>query len=285
MAEHRFGPLRSNPERKNRLITEKPSSGLQHGRMGNPVGSRLTYPGTVEEAYFVGLWRADGYSWTSSIGISNTDPRLAKWTSDFLTKICGPIRVRWRVYLPVGIETPPSWLGGIGRPYVVRPVQKARRVSYHVYVNHRPFLRQVKQWVSRVDRWPAGTVWPYFAGRFDGDGHISKNGRWGVRIAYGTSIEAQADQAFLARVGRMESRVYRFRAARMSVLYILKRHRPVFLNAIRPFSVKLNGELDPVETESAAKGGRGDGESHQTPVPPRSCFDSTQRIKTVGVMV
>lgn len=234
---------------QNRLITGKPSPAARRWQKGNPVGSRHTTLGTVEEAYFVGLWRADGYSWSSSIGVSNTDWRLAKWTSDFLAKICGTARVRWRAYLPIGTDIPVQ-LKMLGQPYVVRPGRKAKQVAYHVYVNHRPYLRQVHQWVSEMEQWPQWAIWPYFAGRFDGDGSVAANGRWGARIAYGSSEEALADQAFMIRATRIKTRVYRFKAARTSVLYVLKQDTPTFLDTIQPFSIKLSGELDPVETDS-----------------------------------
>lgn len=239
----------------NRLITGEPSGADVSWRPGNPVGSRCTGPATVEDAYFVGPWRADGYTWSSSIGISNTDGRLARWTADFLTRNCGPARVRWRVYLPPGAELP-AWLEAIGWPAVVRPVQKAKQVSYHVYVNHRPFLRQVRGWVENVGRYPDRMIRAYFAGRFDGDGCVGTNSRWGARVVYGGAREAEEDRRLLMRACEVEARVYEYRAAKTFVLYVLRRHTPAFLNAIQPFSIKLGGVLDPVETEFQAAGAR-----------------------------
>lgn len=189
------------------------------------------------------------------MGVSNTDWRLVKWTADFLAKVCSPDRVRWRVYLPMGTEMP-VMLKSLGQSYVIRPGRKAKQVAYHVYVNHRPYLRQVRQWVEEIDQWPKWAIWPYFAGRFDGDGSVAASGRWGARIAYGSCEEAAEDQVLLARFPHIEARVYWFRAAGMSVLYVLRKDTPAFLDAIRPFSVKLSGELDPVETDSRSRPAR-----------------------------
>ena len=206
---------------------------------GNPVGSRFAGLGNAEAAYMVGLWCADGYHRTSSIGLSNVDALLAIRMADFLAHRFGRARVRLRVYVPQGVERPVAYAKRIADAIVYRHVRKARHASYHVYVNSRPFLRQMRQWRTELDTLPEWAILPYLAGRFDGDGSVAVDGRQDLRIVYGTREEATRDLILLQRVRTYETRVYRYARARTWVLYCSRQDAPDLLNDLRVFSTKL----------------------------------------------
>ena len=107
---------------------------------GNTVGSRFAGLGNEEEAYILGLWCADGYHRTSSIGLSNVDTSLAMRMARFLAERFGQARVRLRVYVPEGVEKPVEHARRIAGEVVYRHVRKAQQASYYVYVNSRPLL-------------------------------------------------------------------------------------------------------------------------------------------------
>lgn len=139
--------------------------------MGNTVGSTSTdfcnFPRSEIDAYIIGLWCADGYHRTSSIGLSNVDSDLIKEFSEFLLQLFPKNRLKLRVYKPDGY--------------------KRRQTAYQVYVNSRPLLRKFKIWKEN----PGQSItkeyaFPYFGGRFDGDGSVAKDYYRDCRIVYGS---------------------------------------------------------------------------------------------------
>lgn len=71
--------------------------------MGNTVGSAnadFWNLKTKEDAYIIGLWCADGYHRTSSIGISNTDTDLIERFREFFLKFLPEERIKLRTYNP-----------------------------------------------------------------------------------------------------------------------------------------------------------------------------------------
>ena len=101
--------------------------------MGNTVGSANTdfwRLKTKDDAYIAGLWCADGYHRTSSIGISNTDLALVERFKDFFLQIFPKERIKLRIYNPDSF--------------------KRRTKAYHLYVNSRPLLRKFKQIKERA---------------------------------------------------------------------------------------------------------------------------------------
>ena len=70
--------------------------------MDNTVGSSSSnfcnFSNRVKDARILGLWYADGYHRTSSIGLSSIDSDLIKDFSEFLAGLLGLNRLRLRVY-------------------------------------------------------------------------------------------------------------------------------------------------------------------------------------------
>ena len=116
--------------------------------MGNTVGSTSTnfcnFFSKEEDAYILGLWCADSYWWTSSIGLSNTDPRLIDVFRRFLKRFF--------------------------------PKDRIKNNRNHLFVNSRPLLREFLSARNRLSELrKRNVVRAYIAGRFDGDGSIDKN--------------------------------------------------------------------------------------------------------------
>lgn len=200
--------------------------------MGNTVGSSNelnTLITDCESAYIFGLWCADGYSWSSSIGFSNVDQRLVGRFEKYLEKLFPRERLKWHLYHPPGQKP-------VGINVPMTAVQKAKQIAYHLYVNSRPFVRLFIQAEMQIASLPKIYIPAYFAGRFDGDGSIDKNLRNDLRIAYSNRAEAEADQQLLGRLKRYRTRVYRYRKAKTYILYVSRYDAKRFLEEIAPYS-------------------------------------------------
>lgn len=202
---------------------------------GNTVGSLSGLHALVtdsEAAYIFGLWCADGYYWSSSIGITNVDRTLVNRFAQYLGKLLPRERIKLRVYHPRGkaprVGTVPTY-----------PMRLAKQVAYQLYVNSRPLLRMFQQAETQVAALPTKHIMAYFAGRFDGDGSVDKNLRSDLRITYSNRAEAAADQSLLAKLGRYGTCVYHYRGARTYILYVRRTSAEQFLHDIAPYSVKV----------------------------------------------
>jgi len=95
----------------------------------------------------------------------------------------------------------------------------------------------------------------YFAGRFDGDGSVNKDGKTFCRIAYSTEAEAKMDQMLLVKIGVTATSVYHYRQAREYCLYISKNVAQSFIDLIRRYATttpEMHTSI-PVETSSRAE--------------------------------
>ena len=138
----------------------------------NTVGSLSeTYEVAIdnESAYILGLWCADGYYWSSSIGITNVNERLVRRFEKFLVKLFPKERIHLRTYLPMGSI-------GVNKETSTYEMRLAKQKAYQLYVNSRPLLRAFKSARIAVHNLPKHLIPAYFAGRFDGDGSVDKNG-------------------------------------------------------------------------------------------------------------
>ena len=77
---------------KNQLITVNPNffmlKYIKNGQYRGSTNSNLyNFPKNKFETYILGLWCADGYSRSSSVGISNIDVDLIKLLKSFLKVI------------------------------------------------------------------------------------------------------------------------------------------------------------------------------------------------------
>ncbi|MDP2587569.1 MAG: LAGLIDADG family homing endonuclease [bacterium] len=198
----------------------------------NPVGSSLLALVTDSEAaYIFGLWCADGYYRSSSIGITNVDKRLIDRFARFLRRHLPEDRMRMRIYHPIGIAPKvdvPTY-----------PMRRARQVAYQYYVNSRPLLRLFQNAEQEVAQLPKKWIMAYFAGRFDGDGSVADDRRRDLRITYSNRKEAETDLVLLEQLCLHKATVYQYKAARTFVLYISRTSATAFVTQIRPWSVKL----------------------------------------------
>jgi len=194
-------------------------------KRGNSVGSANVdscnfLRSDAETAYAIGLWCADGYHRTSSIGLSNTDKDLIRKFSEFLSEYFPKERLRLRLYYPDD--------------------NLRRTLAYHVYVNCRQLLRECKAIKENPGLFIATSlVWPYLAGRFDGDGSVAGDFYRDCRIVYSSETEAQNDLAFLELMDFELSKVYHYKNARTFCLYVSRLETNKFLNGIYPYSIKL----------------------------------------------
>ncbi len=195
--------------------------------MGNPVGRTNTAFCDFhdnESAYILGLWCADGYHRTSSIGLTSVDMELVDSFRSFLKKIFPEDRIKTRIY---------SSDGSTG--YQIR---KAKQNAYQIYANCRPLLRLFMSARKdpgkylNLENFPA-----YFAGRFDGDGSVANDERSDLRIAYGYKEEAQKDAKLLEKM-KFSPVVYRYKDAKTYVVYISRMESCKFLKIVNPYRLR-----------------------------------------------
>lgn len=180
--------------------------------MGNTVGSACAnfciFNSSTEDAYILGLWCADGYWWSSSFGLSNTDDILIKKFKKFFGKHFSKNRIKFN--------------------------------NHHIFVNSRPLLREFrKAQESLKELKKPSIIQAYFAGRFDGDGSVKNDLRTDCRIVYGNQKEARTDQMLLKRIRIQKTRVYHYTSARTFCLYTSRYEAKKFLNMILPYSIKI----------------------------------------------
>lgn len=215
--------------------------------MGNTVGSidvnkLLLDP---QGAYILGLWCADGYHRTSSIGLSNKDDELLEKFSLFLLNDFSRDRLKIRAYYPLEMKSPKisDKLSVITQNLVYYPSLKARQISCHVYVNSRPLLRIFKSARDKIQQINPKVIIPYIAGRFDGDGSINKIKYRDFRILYGNYKEAERDRRLLKKVGIHKSKIYHYRQARTFCLYVSRYETKDVIELLLPFSTYLQRRL------------------------------------------
>ena len=187
--------------------------------VGSPSASFYNFPFTTEDYYILGLWCADGYHWSSSIGLSNIDIGLIEKFKQFLKELFPPERIKLHIYT-TGKRTHPG---------------------YKLYVNSRPLLRIFKKFKEDQQRSIAENknISAYFAGRFDGDGCISKDLLRDCRISYGTQEDALLDYQLLKKLGFTMTKLYRYRTSNTYVIYISTFESEKFVSLLHSHSLKL----------------------------------------------
>lgn len=180
------------------------------------MGSKLFFK-TAEDFYFLGLWLADGYWRSSSIGLTSVDSRLISKFSFFLSRIAPSSPIKKRVYEVDGVS-------------------KRKQQAIQVYINNRPLTRLFMLTKTGVLNIPHQHLFAYLAGRIDGDGHIDTKHRTGIRIAYSTKVDALRDRELF---GKANTSLYRYKTARTHVIYLKKHYRDIVLEKIKKYSVKL----------------------------------------------
>ncbi len=195
--------------------------------MGNPVGrTNTTFCNfrNKENAYIFGLWCADGYHRTSSIGLTNVDMKLIDAFRSFLKKGFPEDRIKMRIY---------SSDGSTGYQ-----LSKSKRNAYQIYVNSRPLLKLFAEARKNPGKYLSKNSIPsYFAGRFDGDVSVAKDERSDLRIVYGYKKEAKMDATLLRSINFLPS-IYYYKSARTYIVYISRLEAYKFLQLIKFYRLR-----------------------------------------------
>lgn len=184
------------------------------------MGSRIL--SGAKDYYCLGLWLADGYWWSSSIGISSTNTDLIFEFRKFLSRQVPDREIKERIYLPkIGL--------------------KRKSISKHVYVNSREFTRFM-QGFKQAESLPIPKRFlsAYFAGRIDGDGHVDRKYRCGIRIAYSCKEDAKRDLQLLSLLNDNPASLYHYIKANTWVLYFRKAFLKKVISKYAKYSYKLN---------------------------------------------
>lgn len=195
--------------------------------MGDTVGSTnidFWNLKTKDNAYIIGLWCADGYHRTSSVGISNTNIDLVEKFKEFFLKFLPVNRLKLRIYYPDKL--------------------KRRTKAYHLYVNSRPLLRRFREFKNNISSFISrDLILPYMAGRFDGDGSVAKDFYRDCRIVYGSLEEVKKDLALIKILDFKKMKIYNYRKAKTFCLYFSRLETNRFLSLIYPYSLRLQKSL------------------------------------------
>lgn len=211
---------------------------------GNTVGSSSVHFWNFfinpNHAYILGLWCADSYHRTSSVGLSSIRRDLIERFRLFLLETFVEDRLRLRIYCPaneLGKFRKDNYTD-LAKNIVCYPSKKAKHPGLQLYVNSRSLLRAFRSARDRVSRLKDGNcLAAYFAGRFDGDGSVGKDLRRDCRIVYGGEEEACIDKALLEKLGFEKAKVYHYKTAHTFCLYISRYETTRFLGIIRAHSV------------------------------------------------
>ena len=193
--------------------------------MGNTVGSKFSFKTAIDFlgvepqafAYILGLWLADGYWRSSSIGLTSVSPILISKFSKFLLRVAPSHSLKQRTY-------------------PVRVGDKRKQEAVQIYINNRPLTRLFMSFKTGNLYVPKSYLLAYLAGRIDGDGHVDTKYRSGIRIAYSSMKDALRDQKLF---GKTNVSLYQYKAARTFVLYLKKHYRDRISQEIKKYSVKL----------------------------------------------
>lgn len=210
-------------------------------RNGNTVGSSNTLPWNFfsdrEQSYILGLWSADAYHRTSSVGLSNINLILIKKFRDFLLKSFPPERLRLRIYKPRGSVIDVLDYTHMAEKVAVYEMRKSKNIAFHLYVNSRPLLRALSDARKKLSFRDKECLKSYFAGRFDGDGSIANDMRTDCRIVYSEKHEALSDKRLLEKLNFKRTKVYHYKSANTYCLYISKTESSRFVKSIEKYSI------------------------------------------------
>ena len=184
--------------------------------MGNTVGSKFFFD-TAEDFYILGLWLADGYWRTGSIGLTSVNTKLIEKFANFFLRVAPNYPLKKRIYK-------------------VEEGVKRKQEAVQIYINNSSLTRIFMSTKTGVLQIPDRYLLAYLAGRIDGDGSVDTKYRSGIRIAYSSREDALRDQILF---GEINVSLYQYQAARTFVLYLKKNFRDRISKEIKKYSLKL----------------------------------------------
>ena len=184
--------------------------------MGNTVGSKFLFK-SAEDYYILGLWLADGYWRSSSIGLTSINQKLINRFEIFLKRVSFDHPIKKRIY-------------------EVREGDKRKHKAIQIYVNSRSLTRLFMKAKAGNLLIPKRYLYSYLAGRIDGDGCIDTKYRSGIRIAYSSRKDASRDQTL---IGKNNASVYHYCSANTYVIYLKKHYREKIWKELSRFCFKL----------------------------------------------
>lgn len=207
------------------------------------MGSSSNRQKTLIDSYILGLWGADGYHRTSSVGLTSVNPELVKRFYLFLRQKFPLSRIRLRVYSNHGrkVKLPQSMNWYKGKVASCKGT-KLRKLAYQIYVNSRSLLRDFREAIKNRLMISSENIPRYFSGRFDGDGSVAKDFRTDFRIVYKNLHEVKVDKQLLKKIG-FNSRIYRYKKAGTYVLYVSRYESNKLCKLLKPYSAKISGLL------------------------------------------
>lgn len=176
---------------------------------------------TAEDFYILGLWPADNYWRSGSVGLSSTNESLIARFKLFLSRMCPNYPVKECIYIPHRGE-------------------KRKLVAKNVYVNSRAFAKLLMFYKHcKSLKIPLKFLPAYLAGRIDGDGHFDRKHRTGIRIVYSDKYDASRDMVLLKRLGKNPASLYYYKRANVWAIYFRKNFLKKIIPRIARFSLKL----------------------------------------------
>ena len=167
--------------------------------------------------YSLGLWLADGYWRTGSVGLTSISQELIKRFSNFLMRVRPDRQLKYQIY----------------------STGKRKHTAICVYVNDSLLTNSLMSFKKKSLTIPRRFLPAYFAGRVDGDGHWDQKHRTGLRIAYGSEFDARRDLNLLLEYDDNPASLYEYTRAGTWVIYFRKVFLRKILPKLRAYSVKL----------------------------------------------
>lgn len=197
----------------------------------------------LRDKYIIGLWCADGYHRTSSIGLTNCNVKLVwKFYNFFREADYSNDRIKLRIYRPSN-KIVNNLLTKKIRNYKIYPNENGRLVAYQIYVNGRKLLNNFKisrNLIYKLDN--KIDIYSYVSGRFDGDGSISNNLINDMRIVYGNKQEAKTDQGLLNKLN-LDTRIYHYKSAGTYCLYFTIDTAKKAVCEMKKYSIKISAKI------------------------------------------
>lgn len=166
------------------------------------------------DAYILGLFRADGYTWTGTFGITNRNQKILEKAAKILSKFG---QNKWR---------------------------NDEKGFFRVCITSRPRKREFLKAMENTEKSLIDNklmIASYFAGKYDGDGSYWKKTRLRFKITYGKPENIEFDQKLLLSVG-ISSKIRKYKNANAFDLEISSGDALAFFDLIK--NIRLNVLLE-----------------------------------------